>query len=83
MTFVCKWLRLALLTTALMQRLSKQLRDLEIPFVDDFLEAEQSADHIVDAIFGMYCYVRIDNCSRLTCEKASASLEKSVSPSLL
>ncbi|KAJ1336068.1 NAD(P)H-hydrate epimerase [Microdochium nivale] len=52
MTFVCKWLRLALLTTALMQRLSKQLRDLEIPFVDDFLEAEQSADHIVDAIFG-------------------------------
>ncbi|KXJ93731.1 YjeF N-terminal domain-containing protein [Microdochium bolleyi] len=36
----------------LYQRLSKQLRDLEIPFVDDFLEAEKSSDHIVDAIFG-------------------------------
>jgi len=34
------------------QRLSKQLRDLEIPFVDDFLAAEKSTDHIVDAIFG-------------------------------
>lgn len=34
------------------QRLSKQLRDLEIPFVDDFPAAEKSTDHIVDAIFG-------------------------------
>ncbi|KAH7037164.1 YjeF N-terminal domain-containing protein [Microdochium trichocladiopsis] len=36
----------------LYQRLSKQLRDLDIPFVDDFIEAEKSSDHIVDAIFG-------------------------------
>ena len=40
-----------------MQRLSKQLRDLEIPFVDDFLEAEKSSDHIVDAIFGRFFYL--------------------------
>ncbi|KAI5867502.1 YjeF N-terminal domain-like protein [Durotheca rogersii] len=36
----------------LYQRLTKQLEDLEVPFVDDFPAAVKSADHIVDAIFG-------------------------------
>jgi NAD(P)H-hydrate epimerase len=36
----------------LYQRLSKQLKDLNIPFTDDFHSALQSTDHIVDAIFG-------------------------------
>jgi hypothetical protein len=34
------------------KRLAKQLQDLEVPFVDDFSTALQSADHVVDAIFG-------------------------------
>ena len=36
----------------LYQRLTKQLVDLDVPFVDDFPTAIKSADHIVDAIFG-------------------------------
>ncbi len=36
------------------QRLSKQLEDLGVPFVDDFNVAIQQTDHIVDAIFGRY-----------------------------
>ncbi|EWG42035.1 hypothetical protein FVEG_03988 [Fusarium verticillioides 7600] len=36
----------------LYQRLAKQLEDLEVPFVDDFSSALNSADHVVDAIFG-------------------------------
>ncbi|KAH8879358.1 YjeF N-terminal domain-like protein, partial [Thozetella sp. PMI_491] len=36
----------------LYQRLSKQLEDLEVPFVDDFPAAIASTDHVVDAIFG-------------------------------
>ncbi|KAK7433194.1 hypothetical protein QQZ08_000128 [Neonectria magnoliae] len=36
----------------LYQRLAKQLEDLDVPFVDDFLSAMKSTDHIVDAIFG-------------------------------
>ena len=36
----------------LYQRLSKQLKDLQIPFTDDFHLALQSTDHVVDAIFG-------------------------------
>jgi NAD(P)H-hydrate epimerase len=36
----------------LYQRLSKQLKDLGIPFTEDFHSAMHSADHIVDAIFG-------------------------------
>ncbi|KAK4102294.1 YjeF N-terminal domain-like protein [Parathielavia hyrcaniae] len=36
----------------LYQRLAKQLEDLDVPFVDDFPTALQSADHVVDAIFG-------------------------------
>ncbi|KAL9948677.1 hypothetical protein D7B24_000635 [Verticillium nonalfalfae] len=36
----------------LYQRLAKQLEDLEVSFVDDFSEALQTADHIIDAIFG-------------------------------
>ncbi|KAI0008171.1 YjeF N-terminal domain-like protein [Xylariaceae sp. FL0662B] len=36
----------------LYQRLAKQLEDLEVPFVDDFLPAVKSTDHIVDAVFG-------------------------------
>ncbi|KAI1080616.1 NAD(P)H-hydrate epimerase [Whalleya microplaca] len=36
----------------LYQRLAKQLEDLEVPFVDDFLPAVSSTDHIVDAVFG-------------------------------
>ncbi|KAI0883917.1 YjeF N-terminal domain-like protein [Annulohypoxylon maeteangense] len=36
----------------LYQRLAKQLEDLEVPFVDDFPAAVNSADHIVDAVFG-------------------------------
>lgn len=34
------------------QRLAKQLEDLDIPFVDDFPTALASSDHVVDAIFG-------------------------------
>ncbi|KAG6008454.1 hypothetical protein E4U21_004476 [Claviceps maximensis] len=36
----------------LYQRLTKQLEELEVPFVDDFQSALKSTDHIVDAIFG-------------------------------
>ncbi|KAH8662444.1 YjeF N-terminal domain-containing protein [Xylariales sp. PMI_506] len=36
----------------LYQRLTKQLEDLEVPFVEDFQAAIESTDHIVDAIFG-------------------------------
>ncbi|KAK4186348.1 YjeF N-terminal domain-containing protein [Podospora australis] len=36
----------------LYQRLTKQLEDLNIPFVDDFPDALKSADHVLDAIFG-------------------------------
>ncbi|EJT70812.1 YjeF protein [Gaeumannomyces tritici R3-111a-1] len=36
----------------LYQRLTKQLEDLEVPFVDDFPTALKSSDHVVDAIFG-------------------------------
>ncbi|KAH6885420.1 NAD(P)H-hydrate epimerase [Thelonectria olida] len=36
----------------LYQRLTKQLEDLDVPFVDDFPEAMSSTDHVVDAIFG-------------------------------
>ncbi|KAH6605230.1 YjeF N-terminal domain-like protein [Trichoderma cornu-damae] len=35
-----------------LQRLAKQLEDLEIPFIDDFPAAMKSTDHVVDAIFG-------------------------------
>ncbi|KAJ2977510.1 hypothetical protein NQ176_g4333 [Zarea fungicola] len=34
------------------QRLAKQLEDLQVPFVDDFVYAVKDADHIVDAVFG-------------------------------
>ncbi|KAI9698571.1 MAG: hypothetical protein M1820_007461 [Bogoriella megaspora] len=36
----------------LYQRLSKQLKDLNIPFTDDFSSAIQNTDRVVDAIFG-------------------------------
>ncbi|KAJ4299626.1 hypothetical protein N0V90_004872 [Kalmusia sp. IMI 367209] len=36
----------------LYQRLKKQLEDLKVPFTDDFPSALNSADHVVDAIFG-------------------------------
>ncbi|KAM0277778.1 hypothetical protein ACHAQH_005571 [Verticillium albo-atrum] len=36
----------------LYQRLAKQLVDLEVSFVDDFPKALQTADHVIDAIFG-------------------------------
>ncbi|KAK2593955.1 hypothetical protein QQS21_008362 [Conoideocrella luteorostrata] len=36
----------------LYQRLTKQLEDLDVPFVNDFQSALDSTDHIVDAIFG-------------------------------
>jgi NAD(P)H-hydrate epimerase len=35
-----------------LQRLAKQLEDLNVPFVDDFPSALKSTDHVVDAIFG-------------------------------
>ena len=34
------------------QRLTKQLKDLDIPFTEDFETALKHADHVVDAIFG-------------------------------
>ena len=34
------------------QRLQTQLKNLRIPFVDDFEKALGEADHIIDAIFG-------------------------------
>jgi hypothetical protein len=40
------------------QRLTKQLEDLEIPFVDDFSKAMNSTDHVVDAIFGWCLLLR-------------------------
>ncbi|KAF2656432.1 apolipo protein A-I binding protein-like protein [Lophiostoma macrostomum CBS 122681] len=36
----------------LYQRLSTQVRDLKIPFTEDFHQALSSTDHIIDAIFG-------------------------------
>ncbi|KAG6164822.1 hypothetical protein E4U34_001319 [Claviceps purpurea] len=36
----------------LYQRLTKQLEELKVPFVDDFESALKSTDHVVDAIFG-------------------------------
>ncbi|ESZ97450.1 AI-BP family protein [Sclerotinia borealis F-4128] len=36
----------------LYQRLSTQLRNLSIPFTDDFTSALKESDHIIDAIFG-------------------------------
>ncbi|TGJ75600.1 hypothetical protein E0Z10_g10974 [Xylaria hypoxylon] len=36
----------------LYQRLAKQLEDLDVKFVDDFTSAVNSADHVVDAVFG-------------------------------
>lgn len=36
----------------LYQRLSTQLKDLKVPFVDDFHSALSETDHVVDAIFG-------------------------------
>ncbi|KAG5914106.1 hypothetical protein E4U61_006095 [Claviceps capensis] len=36
----------------LYQRLTKQLEQLKVPFVDDFESALKSTDHVVDAIFG-------------------------------
>ncbi|UQC83846.1 YjeF [Colletotrichum lupini] len=36
----------------LYQRLAQQLVDLDVAFVDDFLTAAKTTDHIVDAIFG-------------------------------
>ncbi|KAG5926770.1 hypothetical protein E4U42_002964 [Claviceps africana] len=36
----------------LYQRLTRQLEELEVPFVDDFQSALESTDHVVDAIFG-------------------------------
>ncbi|KAI3546438.1 hypothetical protein CABS02_08980 [Colletotrichum abscissum] len=36
----------------LYQRLAQQLVDLDVAFVDDFLAAAKTTDHIVDAIFG-------------------------------
>ena len=34
------------------KRLTKQLKDLKVPFTEDFDSALKQADHIVDAIFG-------------------------------
>lgn len=36
------------------QRLSKQLQDLRVPFTDDFHSALKESDHVVDAIFGIH-----------------------------
>ncbi|KAJ9155601.1 NAD(P)H-hydrate epimerase [Pleurostoma richardsiae] len=36
----------------LYQRLTKQLEDLDVAFVDDFSSALKTTDHVVDAIFG-------------------------------
>jgi len=36
----------------LYQRLSTQLKNLNIPFTDDFSSALQETDHVIDAIFG-------------------------------
>ncbi|KAF2104118.1 apolipo protein A-I binding protein-like protein [Rhizodiscina lignyota] len=36
----------------LYQRLTQQLKDLNVPFTDDFPSAIASTDHVVDAIFG-------------------------------
>ncbi|KAM3468269.1 hypothetical protein MY5147_008097 [Beauveria neobassiana] len=36
----------------LYQRLAKQLEDLQVPFIEDFVSAAQDTDHIIDAIFG-------------------------------
>lgn len=34
------------------QRLSEQLKNLGVPFTDDFEESLKNTDHVVDAIFG-------------------------------
>jgi NAD(P)H-hydrate epimerase len=49
----------------LYQRLSKQLKDLDVPFTEDFHSALQQTDHVVDAIFGkLYPINRVYNVSR-------------------
>ena len=35
-----------------LQRLSKQLKDLNVPFTEDFDSALKQSDHVVDSIFG-------------------------------
>jgi NAD(P)H-hydrate epimerase len=39
------------------QRLSIQLKNLSIPFTDDFHSALKETDHIIDAIFGLFLFL--------------------------
>lgn len=38
----------------LLQRLSTQLKNLDVPFTSDFESSLQNAHHVVDAIFGIF-----------------------------
>lgn len=42
-----------IITNMFAQRLAKQLEELEVPFINDFVTAVGHADHIIDAIFGL------------------------------
>lgn len=55
------------------QRLAKQLEDLDVPFVDDFPTALQSADHVVDAIFGSCPPVLSSSLSRVLVSRLNRS----------
>lgn len=48
-----------LLITEFLQRLAKQLEDLEVPFTEDFSVAIKSTDHVVDAVFGWSSRARL------------------------
>lgn len=48
-----------LLIAEFLQRLVKQLEDLEVPFTKDFSVAIKSTDHVVDAVFGWSSRARL------------------------
>lgn len=63
------------------QRLAEQLKNLGVPFTDDFEEALKNTDHVVDSIFGPLA-VLFMKMSRTNVLKASASPVKSGNHSL-
>ena len=58
-----------------LQRLSTQLKNLDIPFTEDFESSLNSTNHVVDAIFGRYYLRLVDLLTNL--RQASASRAKS------
>jgi hypothetical protein len=46
------FMRVDLVQLTSFQRLATQLKNLNVPFTDDFHSAAKESDHLVDAIFG-------------------------------